>query len=802
MLNLNRYLWYLPIKFFVKCNVHGQASKIIKEIDKNKHIVYIIQSNSISDLLTLEKLSDTYNLPSPFSNIKYNKKSYSRVTFIKKVPFIFNSNNKDYDNSSNIDSWIKLLKESNIDIQIVPITVIWNRNPGKDGQPSNNRANKPYSAFEKFFRLLFFGFDNVTIISSPIHMNSLFNEKIDLQKNLNKKCRILFDGIYKEILGPKLPNRSLLIQELLKTNSIRNIITTYANQQDKNYSEIENEVYKNLNEIVSDLSYHMIRILGTILDLIWNKLYHGTKILNSDRVKNLISQGHNIVYIPCHRSHMDYLLLSYALSKENFLPPHIVAGNNLNFFPINYFLKKCGAFFMRRKFKGDALYSTIFKEYLFTLFSKGYSTEFFIEGGRSRTGKMLPPRTGIVAMIVQSQLRGLKKPITLVPTYLGYEKVLEVNDYMHELDGAPKAKESFLSLFNIYKRFKYYGRGYISFGRPLTITEYLDKNQPYWKNDINKFIYPKPSWLFNTVNNISEEVVMRLNESATVNCINLCALAIISSQSLLSVSKLAQIISFYLFILKSSLNLKNNIIPSISGQQLISQALELRSFNIQKINNEVIVKPSQKQIIYLTYFRNNILHFFALPALISTIILVHKQISKNDIITHSRNIFYFLRHELYTPVKEHILDETIIKYLHEFQLNEYFINENDVFSINEDKKNFLELLSNSIKENLVRYIVSVYTLKNLPPQDVSLNDFIDLCIEKCKKLPGDITNNSPEFFDKVTFKVISETLIRHKYILVTENNKILEITNKIFKLINAVGPLLPDSIIKFILNKS
>ena len=150
---------------------------------------------------------------------------------------------------------------------------------------------------------------------------------------------------------------------------------------------------------------------------------------NAERVRQLAHDGHEIVYVPCHRSHMDYLLLSYVLYHQGLVPPHIAAGINLNFWPAGPIFRRLGAFFIRRTFKGNKLYSTVFREYLGELFSRGYSVEYFVEGGRSRTGRLLDPKTGTLSMTIRAMLRGGTRPITTVPIYIGYEHVMEVGTY-------------------------------------------------------------------------------------------------------------------------------------------------------------------------------------------------------------------------------------------------------------------------------------------------------------------------------------------------------------------------------------
>lgn len=795
---LLRLIWLWPVKIFASCNPKQKNPREEMQLDTDTPIVYVMQSDSISDLLTLEKFTQKSRLPNPFTPVLYDGETLPRTVYMKKVPFFSSHKSSDYHYQKVFTIWEEFCRKHKADLQVVPVTIFWTRNPGNEGEPYRDMVNKPYSAVQKFFRLLFLGHDNLTVLSGPIRVSQLKKHcgKHEFSEVLARACRLHFERRHNEIIGPKSLNRAHIIQEVLNADYIKGAIQKRADDTGRNYAEIESEAYEMLNEMVADYSYHTMRFTAAILHLLWNKFYHGINIYGAERVRELIHSGHEIVYIPCHRSHMDYLLLAYTLFNEGLVMPHVAAGNNLNFFPINKFLKQCGAFFIRRKFKGDELYTAIFRQYLHTLFSNGYSTEFYIEGGRSRTGRTLPPRTGIVAMAVQSQLYGIERPITFVPIYLGYEKVMEVNSYMSELNGAKKEKESPWQLLNFYKRLKYYGRGYVSFGEPIVLPTFLRENVPNWRDDITEGQFSKPEWLFDTVNNLSDEIVMRLNNSATTNGLNLTALALLSSdEHKLSFSELQTVINFYIFILRNSRNTAESAIPKISGQMLLEQALELKPFNVVEENGIKYAKPSPKQIIYLSYFRNNILHFFVLPALITTIIAVHKRINIPDIVLHTRNVFYFLRHELFAPVRENVLDLTIRSYIKAFQLAEYFtVLDKEFFQLTEDpeKLKLLNVLSNSIYDNLIRYIIGAEVLKHAEDNTMDQKKFIDACVDMCHKLPVEITGGSPEFSDPITFRVMSETFMRHKYVYVNETNSCFtKNLTKIQKLTNAVGPLLP-----------
>ena len=185
----------------------------------------------------------------------------------------------------------------------------------------------------------------------------------------------------------------------------------------------------------------MIRSLELFLNWVWNRLYGGIRLYNMDNLTK-VAGDHEVIYVPCHRSHIDYLLLSFVVFRNGLVPPHIAAGINLNLPVVGTILRRGGAFFMRRSFRDNPLYASVFSEYLHTITARGFSIEYFVEGGRSRSGRMLKPRTGMLAMTLRSFLRDSRKPIAFVPVYIGYEKVIESGSYIGELHGEKKQKES------------------------------------------------------------------------------------------------------------------------------------------------------------------------------------------------------------------------------------------------------------------------------------------------------------------------------------------------------------------------
>src|SRR5690606_39003327 len=249
--------------------------------------------------------------------------------------------------------------------------------------------------------------------STPIQLRELIEQNKGQERTLRMVHRILrvhFRNQKAAVIGPDVSHRRNLVKGLVHDPMVRRAIAEEAEREKISPEKAEAQALRYGNEIASDYTYTVIRFLELVLSWFWNKIYDGIKVHNVEGVRD-IAQGHEVIYVPCHRSHIDYLLLSYLLFRNGLTPPHIAAGINLNMPIIGGLLRRGGAFFMRRTFKGNRLYTAVFNEYLHTLFSKGYPVEYFVEGGRSRTGRMLRPKTGMLAITLRSFLRSNRLPI-------------------------------------------------------------------------------------------------------------------------------------------------------------------------------------------------------------------------------------------------------------------------------------------------------------------------------------------------------------------------------------------------------
>ncbi|GLD96798.1 hypothetical protein PINS_up005481 [Pythium insidiosum] len=245
-------------------------------------------------------------------------------------------------------------------------------------------------------------------------------------------------------------------------------------------SELRRRVHSIFEALKSDMVMPAVRCLGWLLTKTWRKLFHGLHVDVESllRVQAALAEAAassrdvSVVFTPTHKSHLDYLIISYLCFAYGIPLPRIAAGNNLDLPVIGRFLRANGSFFIRRSFKHDALYKQVLQHYVHELLADGNPLEVFIEGGRSRHGRVCKPRMGFLAMFHDYVLADPTKDVLLVPISLDYDRVFEVEEYATQLLGKPKEKESlkvfFQSVWDLL--FLHCGHCYVRFGEPVSIS--------------------------------------------------------------------------------------------------------------------------------------------------------------------------------------------------------------------------------------------------------------------------------------------------------------------------------------------
>lgn len=277
------------------------------------------------------------------------------------------------------------------------------------------------------------------------------------------------------VTGPaeKPPDR--IRHELVRSPRLRSTIHRLS-QDGESPRELSRRAEAMLRKLQATPDAATISALEVLFHRVFHRIYAGIDV-DREGIERLreASKEASLILLPSHKSHIDYLIVSYVFLQEHLQLPVIAAGDNLSFFPLGQVFRRGGAFFIRRSFKGDKLYQSVVDAYVRRLIRDGFPVELFIEGGRSRTGKLLAPKFGLLGMICDAVLTLPSRKVVFVPVSIGYERIVETEAYERELLGAHKAKEDAAGLLKTTRVLRYrYGRISLQFGSSLTLDDIRD----------------------------------------------------------------------------------------------------------------------------------------------------------------------------------------------------------------------------------------------------------------------------------------------------------------------------------------
>ncbi len=359
-------------------------------------------------------------------------------------------------------------------IYLTPLDFLWNKRPeGSDGVIRNilpTRMRRLLSFWRNYKNRA------VVKIGEPVDLTSFVAEaeNIDLEKMTRGLRAKLLDTLHQEkkaTTGPALKPRSWVIEQVLGDSELQKVAYEISAERNKPIDDVKALAKKYATEISADVRYNYIEAAQRIMKWALNNIFEGIVIGEEglNKVKQVASKA-PIILTPNHRSHMDYLLLSTILYDHNIAIPHVAGGINMSFWPMGHIFRRCGAYFIRRRFVGNKLYRATLKAYLKILLRQGYCQELFIEGGRTRTGKLLKPKTGMLSMLKEAMDEGAAGEAYFIPVAISYEQAIE--EYNKEASGEAKRKERTLDLLRIRRFFRRkYGRIYVSFSEPIPYSE-------------------------------------------------------------------------------------------------------------------------------------------------------------------------------------------------------------------------------------------------------------------------------------------------------------------------------------------
>jgi glycerol-3-phosphate O-acyltransferase len=739
------------------------------DLDPNKPVCYVLQTRFLSNLLVLETETRNLKLPRALSRIKSPLLKEDRAVFFltrSDTATPLQKNRFEYS-----PRYVRLVQAARanpeLDVQLVPVSILWGRSPDKENSIFKILFADSWATpgtLKQIITVMLHGRQTLVKFSAPVSLRSIVNEGLSEERCLRKLSRVLRVHFHRQrevAIGPDLSHRRTLVNSILAAPGVQTSVAEAAAKEGVAREVAEARARQYAQEIAADYSHPIIRLFDVFLTWLWTRLYDGVEVHHFEDVAKL-AHTHEIIYVPCHRSHIDYLLLSYVIYHRGLMTPHIAAGANLNIPVAGSLMRRAGAFFLRRSFKGNQLYGTVFNEYLHLMISKGYSIEYFIEGGRSRTGRLLQPRPGMLSMTVRSYLRDYSRPIAFVPAYIGYERLFEGRTYIGELQGKAKKKENIWDLLmTVRKLKKQFGQVHLNFGEPILLEPLLNQANHAWR-ETSAADTMKTPWLTQTIDVLAETISTHVNQAAVINPINLLALALLSSpKHAMDEDALVRQIGLYRKLVKNGCYSNRIELTTLDSKAVVAYGQQLNMVQRRKHPLGDLLYLHEEEALLLTYFRNNVLHVFALPSLVACLFLYNGELRREQVIGLVRAVYPFLRSELFLPWAIEDIDAVINQHIDQMIAMGLLIQRSQdtvsCTSPNSEEYAQLTVLGRAVRQTVVRYYMVISLLTNQGSGNLSQKRLEDLCYLLAQRLSFLYEFNAPEFFDKALFRNFIDT---------------------------------------------
>ena len=337
-----------------------------------------------------------------------------------------------------------------------------------------------------------------------------------------RQAALALERAERRVRGARYKVPRLVHEDILARPPFRGELSRLAAELGRSDESVLKEATANLREIAASHSPFVIDLVVEFWRQMYSRSYGDDLHYDPEEIARIraLAQQHPVVFLPTHKSNLDHGVLQ-SLLHENGLPPnHTAGGINMNFFPLGPLVRRAGVFFIRRSFKDDVIYKVVLRHYIDYLVEKRFPLEWYIEGGRSRSGKLLPPRFGLLAYVVDAYRRGRSDDVALIPVSINYDQISDVGDYAAEQLGAEKERESFRWLIRILRRMgTRYGQIHVRFGEPLSLAKALGPSDPD--------AAPDPNEQNLALQKVAFEVCVRINRSTPITPISLVCLALL-----------------------------------------------------------------------------------------------------------------------------------------------------------------------------------------------------------------------------------------------------------------------------------
>lgn len=744
-----------------KAEIDEEGVKKIKEYSEKGSVVYCSYQSSNFALLFLYKLLKRNNISTPEFALEYNPIMLQNFTQVLKRVFqwikrnIFRKKHADAFESGYIDALInkdtpvlfpllsqkfflkryletkydsllyliELQKKREKPIFLFPQMIFWNRNPERSTALMKSKATGNRGLFRA---LITTATPSYIRVLNPFDMKAFISENED--KTSYELAVLLRDQLLEAyqhekriIIGPVLRSKSEMMEKILYHPNVLKQINELSEGNQKKQKKLKKKAFKYYKEIAADFKVRYVHFWEVVLDWMFRKIFSGIRYDKAqlEKIREASTKG-TLVFVPCHRSHMDYLILSYIFYKNKFTPPHIAAGVNLSFFPVGKIFRHSGAFFIRRTFKGLDLYPYVFKQYLKTLVHEYYSIEFFIEGGRTRTGRLVKPKLGMMNYLVEAIEEGYNEDMVFIPISINYDRVLEENSYVKELKGKSKKNESVGGVLKNVKMLKRdYGHVYVNIGEYFSLKDIKNEN------------------VENVSSVAADKVIKHINRVSGINRISLVtsAMLFMSNKGFSFRNLKAMTEELFKYFTYTGMD---HTVTELHENEINSYVdYTIESYKKDGIIEEVSLEDEGetfKDTLYrlreenragIAFYKNTALHHILPLSLISLILLKSEgSVSIQDLKSNYDKYIELLSFEfIFDDYHDFSFAKTegALKYLVD---NAIVIEKEDAFTIVEDRKNIVSFFSRGVSDIIESYYIVFKLLGKINRKMINEKDLI------------------------------------------------------------------------------
>lgn len=776
-LQFHRFLRWL-LFLWVKVEVYPRENPPY-DLDPNARTLYVLADRGLSDLLVLTQISKKLSLPSPLQRISIPGGAYYHSVYSLASPNpVIDWLHRRRKQSHLLEDFIDTLQSGEpFNLQVVPVSVYWGRPIARQKHWIQVLFADTWSVggrISKFLTILVHGRSTRLLFSQPIKFEALARDCEYSEAGVHD---LLLDQLSRQreaTFGPEINTHKILTNAVLNSEEVQSVIQSDTDKRSSTASLKRARRY--CDEIFANCTQITIELMLRLLNQFWRRFYSGINTFNLETIKET-ALTHQLVYVPCHRSHVDYLLLSYVIFIENLAIPYIAAGSNLNLPVIGRILRGGGAFFIRRSFKDNPLYAAVMRAYIKQLIELGVPIEYFIEGSRSRTGRLLQPKLGMLDMTVDAYMKTRSRPIAFVPVYIGYEKLIEGKSYLGELYGEKKKRESLGgALLAIFRLKGHFGKVTASFGKPIILGDLLNREAPQWQTRVDK-IDQRPLWYRQAVASLSRQIMIGINHASVVNPVNLVATIILATpRQSIDRQELIEQTSLLSRLHETTDSLNSVRFVDSVNQDQIEQMVNKKILRIRQHSLGDIIYLQTDDSVLMSYYRNNSLHVFVIPALIACCFDNSTRSSIEKISSIIKVLYPFLRAELHLQWEIDELDDLVEKYVDSMiKLGLLRQGKKGLRRPERSARRFMDLnrLILIVQPVLERYYMTFIVLwqsAKAPMSEADLEQRCHLLAQKVSMLHG---INSPDFFDRALFRHFIDTMIELGYLSESDDGTLL-----------------------------